>query len=225
MIKASVIGATGYAGAELVRNLLKHPKVEIEYLVSKSYEGQRFCDIFTNISNCEIELSSTDIEKIATESDIIFCALPHGVSSSVSTQLLNYSTRVIDLSGDLRYDNVETYEKWYRIKHDNVQTMHEAVYGLSEIYNKEIANASIVANPGCYTSCSIVALYPLLKEKLIKAKGIIIDAKSGVTGAGRNAKTDLLFCEVDENIKAYGLTNHRHTSEIEQEYSLSLIHI
>jgi N-acetyl-gamma-glutamyl-phosphate reductase len=219
MIKASVIGATGYAGAELVRNLLKHPDVEIKYLISKSYEGQRFCDIFTNILDCNIELCSLDVKKIALESDIVFCALPHGVSSNVCAELLKYDTKVIDLSGDLRYDDVETYEKWYGVKHENVKTMQNAIYGLSEISRDEISKASIVANPGCYTTCSITALYPLLKDNLIKTTGIIIDAKSGVTGAGRSAKTNLIFSEVDENIKAYGLANHRHTSEIEQEYS------
>lgn len=219
MIKASVIGATGYAGAELVRNLLKHPKVKLKYLVSKSYKGQRFCDIYTNVSDCDIELCALDIEKIAIDSDIVFCALPHGVSSSVCTQLLSYGTKIIDLSGDLRYDDVNVYEQWYGVHHDNVDTMKKAIYGLSEVYINEIATASIVANPGCYTTCSISALYPLLKEGLVKTKGIIIDAKSGVTGAGRSAKTNLLFSEVDENMKAYGLTNHRHTSEIEQELS------
>ncbi len=219
MIKASVIGATGYAGAELVRILLKHPKVKLAYLVSKTYAGQKFCEVYPNIVNCDIVLSTLDIKEIAKESDIVFCALPHGISAGVSAKLLEYDTRVIDLSGDLRYDDEKTYEKWYGIKHSNIDIMKKAVFGLCELYEDRIKTAEIVANPGCYTTCSILAFYPLLKEGLINSDGIIIDAKSGVSGAGRNAKTNLLFCEVDENIKAYALTNHRHTSEIEQELS------
>lgn len=219
MIKASVIGATGYAGAELVRNLLNHPKVKIAYLVSKTYEGKKFSDVYENIANCDIILCGLDIKKIATDSDVVFCALPHGLSADVCSELLEYDVKVIDISGDLRYDDANIYETWYNIKHRHIDIMKRAVYGLCEIYEDKIAKAQIVANPGCYTTCSIIALYPLLKDGLIDNQGIIIDAKSGVTGAGRNAKTNLLFSEVDENIKAYGLTNHRHTSEIEQELS------
>jgi N-acetyl-gamma-glutamyl-phosphate reductase len=219
MIKASVIGATGYAGAELVRMLLSHPEVKIKYLASKSYEGQKLSAVYPNIQTTDIELCGLDIEKIATASDVVFCALPHGVSAKTSSALLEYGTRVIDLSGDLRYDDEKVYEKWYGVEHTNPDVMKKAVLGLSEIYNEKISSASIVANPGCYTTCSILALYPLLAEGVIESKGIIIDAKSGATGAGRGAKTNLLFCEIDENLKAYGLTNHRHTSEIEQELS------
>ena len=219
MIKASIIGATGYAGAELVRMLLSHPEVELKYLASKSYEGQKLSAVYPNIHTTDIELCGLDIEKIAAASDVVFCALPHGISAKTSAELLEYGTRVIDLSGDLRYDDEKVYEKWYGVEHTNPDIMKKAILGLSELYKDQIANASIVANPGCYTTCSILALYPLLAEGVIESKGIIIDAKSGVTGAGRGAKTELLFCEVDENLKAYGLTNHRHTSEIEQELS------
>ena len=219
MIKASVIGATGYAGAELVRMLLSHPEVKIEFLASRSYEGQQLSSVYPNIHTTDIKLCGLDIDKIAKASDVVFCALPHGVSAKTSAELLQYGTRVIDLSGDLRYDDEKIYEKWYGMEHTNPDIMKKAVLGLTEIYKDKIAEASIVANPGCYTTCSILALYPLLAEGVIDDKCIIIDAKSGATGAGRGAKTNLLFCEIDENIKAYGLTNHRHTSEIEQELS------
>jgi N-acetyl-gamma-glutamyl-phosphate reductase len=219
MIKASVIGATGYAGAELVRMLLAHPQVEVIYLASKSYAGESFSDIYPNIKSQNITLCKIDTEMIANASDVVFCALPHGISAQTSSELLSYGTKVIDLSGDLRYDDVAVYEKWYNTKHTNPETMKKAVYGLTELYKDKVANAQIVANPGCYTTCSITSVYPLLKEDIIKSKGIIIDAKSGVTGAGRGAKTPLLYCEVNESMKAYGVANHRHTSEIEQELS------
>ncbi len=219
MIKASVIGATGYAGAELVRMLISHPNVEVKYLASKSYAGEKFSDIYPSIASEDITLCAIDTEMIAKGSDVVFCALPHGVSAQTSAELLSYGTKVIDLSGDLRYDDVSVYEKWYATSHLSPETMKKAVYGLTEIYKQKVANAQIVANPGCYTTCSITPLFPLLKEGIIKSQGIIIDAKSGVTGAGRGAKTPLLFCEVDESMKAYAVTNHRHTSEIEQELS------
>ncbi len=219
MIKASVIGATGYAGAELVRMLISHPGVEVSCLASKSYAGEKFSDIYPNITSCDITLCEIDTKKIAEKSDVVFCALPHGVSAKTSSELLSYGTKVIDLSGDLRYDDLSVYEKWYNAKHQSPETMKKAVYGLTEIYKDQIATSKIVANPGCYTTCSITALYPLIKEGLVDSKGIIIDAKSGVTGAGRGAKTPLLFCEVDESMKAYAVANHRHTSEIEQELS------
>ena len=219
MINVSVIGATGYAGAELVRMLINHPEACIKYLASQSYAGEKFSDIYPNIIAPDIVLCDLDIKKIAEASDVVFCALPHGVSAQTSAELLSYGTKVIDLSGDLRYDDAAVYEKWYGTAHANPDVMKQAVFGLTELYKEKVRSATIVANPGCYTTCSIAALYPLLKEKAVKAHGIIIDAKSGVTGAGRGAKTPLLYCEVDENMKAYGLTNHRHTSEIEQELS------
>ena len=219
MIKASVIGATGYAGLELVRMLLSHPDVKVAYLASKSYAGENLSDIFPNIVSNTIKLCKMDTELIGKNSDVVFCALPHGVSSQTSAELSSYGAKVVDLSGDLRYDDVKVYEKWYKTTHSNPELMQKAVYGLTEIYKDSIKSSQVVANPGCYTTCSIIPLYPLIKEGLIHYKGIIIDAKSGVTGAGRGAKTNLLFCEVDESMKAYGLTNHRHTSEIEQELS------
>ena len=219
MIKVSVIGATGYAGSELVRMLAGHPDAEIKYLASKSYAGEKFTDVYPNIISPDITLCGLDIEKTAKESDLVFCALPHGLSAKTSAELLSYGTKVIDLSGDLRYDDEKVYEKWYGMPHPNPDMMKKAVLGLTEIYKDKVAKADVVANPGCYTTCSILALHPLLKEGLIEVNGIIIDAKSGVTGAGRSEKTNLLFCEVDENIKAYGIATHRHTSEIEQELS------
>ncbi len=193
MIKVSVIGATGYAGAELVRMLVSHPDVKIKYLASKSFEGKKLSEVYPNIIMPDITLCGMDTKKIANESDVVFCALPHGISARTSAELLSYGTKVIDLSGDLRYDDEKVYEKWYGVNHTNPDIMKKAVFGLTELYKEKIVKADVVANPGCYTTCSILALYPLLKKKLIDPESIIIDAKSGVTGAGRSEKNTPAF--------------------------------
>ena len=218
MIKAGIIGATGYAGAEIVRLLMGHPEVEIKWLGSRSYIDQRYADIYRNMFQIVEDVCKDDnLDKLAEEVDVIFTATPQGFCASVINEEILSKVKVIDLSADFRIKDVATYEKWYGIEHKSPEYIKEAVYGLCEINREDIKKARLVANPGCYTTCSILSLYPLVKEGLIDPSTIIIDAKSGTSGAGRGAKVDNLFCEVNENMKAYGVATHRHTPEIEEQ--------
>lgn len=220
MIKVSVLGATGYAGVELVRLLCSHKEVEITNLVSKSFAGKKLSEIYPNFSGVlDIELADLDIKKVVKESDVVFTALPHGASKEVIPELFKSQVKVIDLSGDFRYDDIKVYEKWYGEPHSSPEVLEESVYGLCELHREKIKNASLIGNPGCYTTCSILGAAPLLKNNIIDEDSIIIDAKSGVTGAGRSTNLDYSFCECTENMKAYKIATHRHTSEIEQELS------
>lgn len=219
-VKVGIIGATGYAGEDLVRLLSSHPDAEISMIMSKSYAGKELSELFGSFAAAGLPvLSEINMEAIEKECDIVFTGLPHGASLDVVPELLEHGVKVIDLSGDFRYNDKAVYEKWYGIKHTHEDLLHEAVYGLPEIYRERIKKSRIVANPGCYTTTSILALYPLLAKGAVKHNGIIIDAKSGTSGAGRKANIDYGFCEVNNNMKAYGVTTHRHTSEIEQELS------
>ena len=218
MIKAGMIGATGYAGAEIVRLLMGHPEVEIKWYGSRSYIDQRYADIYRNMFQIVEDVCKDDnLDKLAEEVDVIFTATPQGFCASVINEEILSKVKVIDLSADFRIKDVKTYEKWYGIEHKSPEYIKEAVYGLCEINREDIKKARLVANPGCYTTCSILSLYPLVKEGLIDPSTIIIDAKSGTSGAGRGAKMDNLFCEVNENMKAYGVATHRHTPEIEEQ--------
>ena len=218
MIKAGIIGATGYAGAEIVRLLMGHPEVEIKWYGSRSYIDQRYADIYRNMFQIVEDVCKDDnLDKLADEVDVIFTATPQGFCASVINEEILAKAKVIDLSADFRIKDVGIYEKWYGIEHKSPEYIKEAVYGLCEINREDIKKARIVANPGCYTTCSILSLYPLVKEGLIDPTTIIIDAKSGTSGAGRGAKVDNLFCEVNENMKAYGVATHRHTPEIEEQ--------
>jgi len=221
MVNVGIIGATGYVGIEIVRLLQNHPGVNIVSVVSQSFAGRKISDIYPNLKNVfEMECQELDIDKISQEADIFITALPHGVSKEVIPRLIEKGKRVIDHSGDFRYRSVEVYEKWYNTKHEMPELLKLAVYGLPDIYRDKIAEASIVANPGCYPTCSILGIAPLLANNLIETQNIIIDAASGVTGAGRNTELPYQFCECTENFKAYKVATHRHTSEIEQELSL-----
>lgn len=218
MIRAGIIGATGYAGGELVRILMCHKEVEIVWYGSKSYIEQRYADIYRNMFRIVEEKCLDDnIEELAEQADVIFTATPQGFCASVLNEEILSKTKVIDLSADFRIKDVETYEKWYGIKHRSPQFIAEAVYGLCEVNREKIKNARLTANPGCYTTCSILTAYPLAREGMIDMNTLIIDAKSGASGAGRGAKTSNLFCEVNENMKAYGVASHRHTPEIEEQ--------
>ena len=218
--KVGIIGVTGYAGEELLRLLASHPGVTIESLMSKSYAGADIASLYGSYAAKSLPaLEEVNVSKIAAQCDVVFTALPHGASIEIVPGLLENGVKVVDLSGDFRYDDKQTYEQWYGILHDQESILQEAVYGLPELYRSKIKESRIVANPGCYTTTSILALYPLLANGLIDPCGIIIDAKSGTSGAGRKAKVDFGFCEVNNNFKAYGVTTHRHTSEIEQELS------
>ncbi len=220
MIKVSVVGATGYAGAELIRLLCNHKEVEFSYICSESFAGKPMSEVYKNFRKVlDKELTSVDIDEIAANSDLVFTALPHGVSKTVIPALYEKGVKIIDLSGDFRYDDPAVYEKWYGEPHSNVELMLKAVYGLCELHRDKIKNAEIIGNPGCYTTCSILGAAPLYANKLVRPSSIIIDAKSGVTGAGRSTSLDNSFCECTENMKAYKAVGHRHTSEIEQELS------
>ena len=221
-IKAAIIGATGYAGQELFRILYSHPYTEVVKVNSVSYTGENYSDIYKNLNGLtELKLTNDEIEKLADEVDVIFLALPHGIASkNVNKNVLN-KCKIIDLGADFRLKDKNIYEKWYKVEHFGEDVLKEAVYGLCEIHSDEIKKARLVANPGCYTTCSILSLYPLVKENLINTDTIVIDAKSGVTGAGRKPDIATLYCECNESIKAYKIASHRHTPEIEQELSIA----
>ena len=220
MIKAGIIGATGYAGAELVRILTGHKDVQIVWYGSRSYIDQKFADIYRNFFRIvDARCLDDHMEELAEEADVILTATTQGYCASVISEAILSKTKIIDLSADFRIKDVDIYEKWYGIKHQSPQFIEEAVYGLCEINREEIRQARLVANPGCYTTCSILTAYPLAKEGVIDMNTLIVDAKSGTSGAGRGAKVANLFCEVNENIKAYGVTTHRHTPEIEEQLS------
>ena len=220
MIKAGIVGATGYAGGELVRLLYNHKEVEIEWLYSQSYEGQQYSDIYQNMFQMvDGELVTGALDELSKSVDVIFTATPQGYLAKVITEEVLSNAKVIDLSADFRIKDVNTYEQWYKIEHKSPQFIDEAVYGLCEINRDKAKNARLIANPGCYPTCSFLSIYPAAKEHLIDVNTIIIDAKSGTSGAGRGAKVNNLYCEVNENIKAYGLPGHRHTPEIEEQLS------
>lgn len=218
MIKAGIIGSTGYAGQELVRLLMQHPDVEIVWYGSRSYIDQQYADVFQNMFQIvDAKCMDDNMDALADAADVIFTATPQGLCASLVNEDVLNKVKIIDLSADFRIKDVEVYEKWYGIKHKSPSYIKEAVYGLCEINREDIKGARLIANPGCYTTCSILTCYPLVKEGLIDPNTIIVDAKSGTSGAGRGAKTANLFCEVNENMKAYGVATHRHTPEIEEQ--------
>jgi len=220
MIKVGIIGATGYAGAEIVRILLNHPEAEIKWYGSRSYIDKKYADVYCNMFKLVENICSDDnIEALAEEVDVIFTATPQGYLAGILTENILNKVKIVDLSADYRIKDVSVYEKWYGIEHKSPQSIDEAVYGLCEINRDKVKNARLVANPGCYTTCSILSFYPLVKEGIVDKNSIIIDAKSGTSGAGRGAKLPNLFCEVNESIKAYGVLSHRHTPEIEEQLS------
>ena len=218
MVKVGIIGATGYAGNELVRLLMGHKDVEIKWYGSRSYIDKKYAEVYQNMFEIvEDDCLDDNMEELASKVDVIFTATPQGFLAGVLTEEILSKVKIIDLSADFRIKDVRTYEKWYKIEHKSPQFIEEAVYGLCEINRDKVKGARLIANPGCYTTCSILTAYPLVKEGLIDPDTLIIDAKSGTSGAGRGAKLPNLFCEVNENMKAYGVTNHRHTPEIEEQ--------
>lgn len=222
MINISVVGANGYTGLYLMNILATHKGVTLKHLISRSNEGVKITDIYPSLFHLKDKcFEELDFSAIAADTDVCFCCLPHGASSEICTELYRRDVKVIDLSADFRYQDLNTYTEWYKVKHASPELNAEAVYGLTEIYRDRIKQASIVGNPGCYTTCSILPLYPLLCEKLISQNGIVIDAKSGTSGAGRKADISQIFSETAENFKAYAVTTHRHTSEIEEQLSIA----
>ena len=220
MIKVGIIGATGYAGNELVRLLLGHKEVEIKWLGSRSYVDKKYSAVYHNMFKLVDDVCMDDnIEALADEVDVIFTATPQGFCASFLNEEILSKVKIIDLSADYRLKDISIYEEWYKLEHKSPQFIEEAVYGLCELNREQIKGKRLVANPGCFTTCSILSIYPAIKEGLIDGNSIIIDAKSGTSGAGRGAKVDNLFCEVNENMKAYGVLTHRHTPEIEEQLS------
>ncbi len=219
MIKVGIIGATGYAGAELVRILMNHKEAEIKWFGSRSYIDQNYADVYQNFFEIvDAKCLDDNMEELASQVDVIFTATPQGFLAGVLNESILSKVKIVDLSADFRIKDVATYEKWYKIEHKSPQFIEEAVYGLCEINRDKVTTGTrLVANPGCYTTCSILTAYPLVKEGIIDPDTLIIDAKSGTSGAGRGAKTPNLFCEVNESMKAYSVTTHRHTPEIEEQ--------
>lgn len=219
MIKVGIIGTTGYAGNELVRLLLGHKDAEIVWLGSRSYIDQNYSDVYRNMFKLvDAKCMDDNMEQLANEVDVIFTATPQGLCASLVNDEILSKTKIIDLSADFRLKDVNVYEQWYKLEHKAPQYIDEAVYGLCEINRDKVSkDTRIIANPGCYTTTSILTLYPMVKEGIINPDTIIIDAKSGTSGAGRGAKVANLFCEVNESMKAYGVGTHRHTPEIEEQ--------
>ncbi len=223
--KIGVLGASGYTGAELVRLLLRHPHVDIALLTADRRAGKPMADVFPQFSPYALP-ALTAIEEAdwaALGLDLAFCALPHGTTQTVIKDLLarTAATKVVDLSADFRLADPKAYAHWYGHEHRAPEVQKQAVYGLTEIYREKVKTARLVANPGCYTTCSELPLIPLLKAKAIDPDEIVIDAKSGMTGAGRAAKEEMLFSEVSEGFHAYGVGRHRHMAELDQEFSLA----
>lgn len=222
MIKVGIIGATGYAGEELLRLLSAHPQVHICKAISKSFAGQNLSDVYKNYTaEFDVPLEDLDVQALGRECDFVFTSLPHEESLRVAPELMQADAKVIDLSGGFRYSDISVFEEWYKIPHTAPEAQGRAIYGLPEINRAKIKEASLIGNPGCYTTCSILALLPVLKHKLVRTSGIVIDAKSGVTGAGRKSDTGYSFCELVDNFKAYSAIRHRHTSEIEDQLSIA----
>jgi len=221
--KVGVLGASGYTGAELVRMLLRHPRAELTLLTAERSAGKKMRDVFPQFSPYELPtlVALDGLDWAAAGLDVAFCALPHATTQKVLKALLAQAptTKVVDLSADFRLKDTAAYAKWYGHEHHAPELQAEAVYGLVEIHRREIRKARLVANPGCYTSCAQLPLTPLIKAKAIECDEIVIDAKSGMTGAGRAAKEAMLFSEVSEGFSAYGVGHHRHMAELDQEFS------
>ena len=217
-MKVGIIGATGYAGGELVRLLMGHPQAEIVWYGSRSYIDKKYYEVFQNMFQIvDSKCLDDNMEELAAQADVIFTATPQGFCASIINEEILSKVKVVDLSADFRIKDVKVYEEWYKITHKSPQFIDEAVYGLCEINREDVKKARLVANPGCYPTCSTLSIYPMVTEGLIHPNTIIIDAKSGTSGAGRGAKVDNLYCEVNENMKAYGVSTHRHTPEIEEQ--------
>jgi N-acetyl-gamma-glutamyl-phosphate reductase len=219
--RVSILGASGYTGAELVRLLLNHPRAEIVTLTGESKAGLAMGEVFPHLAPYDLP-KLVKIEQLNwNDFDLVFCALPHGTTQNVIKAALaaNKNLKLVDLSADFRLSDVEAYARWYNHPHQAKELQAEAVYGMTELYRRDIKKARLVANPGCYTTASILPLAPLLKKRIVAHDPIVIDAKSGVTGAGRAAKEANLFTEVAEGFHAYGVGHHRHMSELDQEFS------
>lgn len=221
MVNVCIIGATSYVGIEIVRILHNHPEINITSLISQNYAGQKISTVYPNFLNIiDKECEPLDVEKVSNSADIFITILPHGISKVVIPSLIEKGKRIIDQSADFRYKNISTYEKWYQTKHEMPFLLQSSVYGLPELYKNKIKNATIVGNPGCYPTCSILSIAPLVVKKLIDFKNIVINAAYGLSEIGKNTSQEIQFCECSDNYKPYNIDSNRHTSEIEQEISL-----
>jgi N-acetyl-gamma-glutamyl-phosphate reductase len=219
-IRVGIIGATGYTGVELLRLLLHHPQVEVTALTSQKYAGVPIDQVFPSLmKGLDLKCEGLSVEQISKKTDFIFTAVPHKTAMEIVPSFYRVDKKVVDLSADFRFADAATYEKWYQ-KHTAVDLLSESVYGLPELHREKIRNAKIVGNPGCYPTGALIGLIPLVKKGMISVENIVIDSKSGVTGAGRDVVLESLFCEVNEGVKAYKIFAHRHTPEIDQELSL-----
>lgn len=218
MVKVGVVGATGYAGAELVRLLARHPQVTLEVLTSQSYAGKAMWEVFPHFYGVvENKLEELNTAELVARCDVIFTALPHGHAMPIAQEVTRQGKKLIDLGADFRLKDVATYQQWYKPEHTATALLNGAVYGLPELHREKIKHSAIVANPGCYPTCTILGLAPLLTNQLIDPATIIVDAKSGVSGAGRGLSLKTHFTETTNNFQAYGVATHRHTPEMEQE--------
>lgn len=217
MARIAILGATGYTALELLKILARHPQAEVTALTTRQENRPHISEIHPGLTGqFDLHCENLSAEEVGERADLVFCALPHTASMEAIPQLLDSGCRVVDLSADYRLNDPGVYEEWYGHVHTDPTRLSTTVYGLPEIYGDRISGADLVANPGCYTSTSILGLAPLLAEGIIEPTGIIIDAKSGVSGAGRSPKLTTLFAECNESVTAYGIGNHRHTPEIEQ---------
>ncbi|MBW4514463.1 MAG: N-acetyl-gamma-glutamyl-phosphate reductase [Timaviella obliquedivisa GSE-PSE-MK23-08B] len=216
-VPVGIVGASGYGGVQLVRLLLDHPEVEIVYLGGESSAGKPFTDIYPHLAQqTKLTVETIDLEKIGDRCQAVFLSLPNGLACDMAPTLLKKGCKVLDLSADYRFENLSTYESWYSKTRSDREVAETAVYGLPELYRSRIAEAQLIGCPGCYPTASLLALSPLLKQGLILSESAIIDAKSGASGGGRQAKTNLLLAEADQSLGAYNVARHRHTPEIEQ---------
>ncbi|HHW90615.1 MAG TPA: N-acetyl-gamma-glutamyl-phosphate reductase [Clostridiales bacterium] len=221
MINIGIIGANGYTGFELMKILSRHPNARLQILTSRSQKGKKITEAYPSLTALKDQsFEDVDMDKLS-KTDVVFSCLPHASSAEICAKLYKSDVKVIDLSADFRYKDIELYENTYKVKHPAPELLKSAVYGLPELYRDQIKNSSLVGNPGCYPTSAILPLYPLLKENIINNSSLIIDSKSGTSGAGKKADVDLIFSEVNESLKAYAVTTHRHTSEIEEVLSLN----
>lgn len=223
-IPVGLVGVTGYTGMELARILSGHDSMELVKVTSRSEAGRKLSELYPFLLDMplgSLEISMPDVDDLAATCKLVFLAVPHKTAMTIGGQLHDKGVKVVDLSADFRIRDKNTYEDWYKVDHTREDLLSEAVYGLPELYRNQIKQASILANPGCYPTSAILGLYPVLKAGVIETEDIVIDSKSGATGAGRGAKIGSLFCEVHDSFKAYGLAGHRHTPEIEQELSVA----
>lgn len=220
MIRVAILGASGYSALELIRILLRHPEVEITALTTRKTESPSIGEVHPSLAGrLHLKLENLSADVIANRADCVFCCLPHGASAAAVAELMPRGKKIIDLSADYRLNDAAEYQKWYGLEHADPGRLREAVYGLPEIYRERIQRAQLVANPGCYPTSAILALAPLLRAGAILPRGIIVDSKSGVSGAGRDPKAHLHFPECNESVSAYGVGTHRHMPEIDQVLS------